>query len=267
MNNAQHNLVFVTIKPMLSDKSMQAILGKYGSAQTADSPQIGTVMRSTATMDAIKGYILNHNLKPGDPLPTEAELCADLGVSRSSVREAFRQLTALDIVTVHQGRGSFVGSMSLEPLVQTLILRNALDQSSGKASLRQVVSTRQVLDLGIAEDVVRQFSGTHNPKLHALVATMVERAKAGKTYLDEDIAFHEALTEFAGDSLISQLISAMWLVHQAFIPSLETPAADELIATAKAHQAMLEAAEAGDIDAYKAAVCSHYGPLAKIIDL
>lgn len=180
MNNAQHNLVFVTIKPMLSDKSMQAILGKYGSAQTADSPQIGTVMRSTATMDAIKGYILNHNLKPGDPLPTEAELCADLGVSRSSVREAFRQLTALDIVTVHQGRGSFVGSMSLEPLVQTLILRNALDQSSGKASLRQVVSTRQVLDLGIAEDVVRQFSGTHNPKLHALVATMVERAKAGK---------------------------------------------------------------------------------------
>ncbi|SDU77669.1 DNA-binding transcriptional regulator, FadR family [Arcanobacterium phocae] len=259
--------MFVTIKPMLSDKSLQAILDKYSTPSSNENTMIGTVMRSTATMDAIKGYILNHRLKPGDPLPTEAELCADLGVSRSSVREALRQLAALDIVTVQQGRGSFVGAMSLEPLIQTLILRNALDQTSGKASLRQVVATRKVLDLGIADDVVTHFTGTHNPKLHALVDTMVEHATHGQTYLDEDIAFHEALTEFAGDSLISQLMSAMWLVHQAFIPGLEAPATDELTATAHAHRDMLEAAEAGDVEAYKRAVDAHYGPLARIIDL
>ncbi|USR79680.1 FadR/GntR family transcriptional regulator [Arcanobacterium pinnipediorum] len=252
---------------MLSDKSLQVILKKYTASSTPDRSMIGTVMRSTATMDAIKGYILNHHLKPGDALPTEAELCADLGVSRSSVREALRQLAALDIVSVHQGRGSFVGQMSLEPLVQTLILRNSLDQSSGKASLRQVVITRKVLDLGIADDVVREFAGTHNPELHTLVDRMVERASSGQTYLDEDIAFHEALTRFAGDSLISQLISAMWLVHQAFIPELQTPASDELLITAHAHRDMLQAAEAGDLEAYKRAIDAHYGPLAKIIDL
>ncbi|QJC21341.1 FadR/GntR family transcriptional regulator [Arcanobacterium buesumense] len=252
---------------MLSDKSLQAILRKYSTPSATDNKLIGTVMRSTATMDAIKGYILNHRLKPGDQLPTEAELCADLGVSRSSVREALRQLAALDIVTVHQGRGSFVGDMSLEPLVQTLILRNAIDQNSGKASLRQVVATRKVLDLGIADDVVTHFTGTHNPELHTLVDTMVERATNGQTYLDEDIAFHEALIEFAGDSLIAQLMSAMWLVHQAFIPGLGAPPTDELTATAHAHRAMLEAAENGDLEAYKNAVDAHYGPLAKIIDL
>ena len=37
-------------------------------------------------MDAIKSYILRHGLRPGDRLPTESALCADLGVSRSSVR-------------------------------------------------------------------------------------------------------------------------------------------------------------------------------------
>lgn len=99
--------------------------------------------------------------------------------------------------------------------------------------------TRKVLDLGIAEEVVHEFKGTQNPELHALVDTMIERASAGCTYLDEDIAFHEALTKFTGDSLISQLISAMWLVHQAFIPGLGTPASDELLATAQAHRDIL----------------------------
>jgi len=82
-------------------------------------------------MYAIKSYILRHGLHPGDRLPTESALCADLGVSRSSVREALRKLQALDIVTVRQGSGSYVGDMSLQPLVETLVLRAALDDISG----------------------------------------------------------------------------------------------------------------------------------------
>lgn len=254
---------------MLSDKSLQAILDKYTNVTDPDftpAPPAQTT-RSSATMDAIKSYILNHDLKPGDPLPTEATLCADLGVSRSSVREALRKLEALDIITVHQGRGSFVGQMSMDPLIQTLILRNALDHTSGKASLRQVVATRKTLDLGIAEDVVRTFKGTENPELHELVDSMIAKALEGEGYLEEDIAFHNGLTEFTGDSLIRQLMSAMWLVHQAFIPQLDAPKEDQLLATAHAHRDMLAAAEAGNVDAYKAAVLAHYGPLAELIDL
>ncbi|PTK34592.1 FadR family transcriptional regulator, partial [Staphylococcus hominis] len=82
-------------------------------------------------MDAIKAYILKHQLTTGDPLPTEAKLCADLGVSRSSVREALRKLEALDIISVRQGRGSVVGQMSMQPLVETLVLKNALDHTQG----------------------------------------------------------------------------------------------------------------------------------------
>lgn len=250
---------------MLSDKSMQAILDKY--ANVTEPTSAPSANRSTTTMDAIKSYIMNHDLKPGDPLPTEATLCNDLGVSRSSVREALRKLEALDIVTVHQGRGSFVGDMSMEPLIQTLILRNALDHATGSESLRDVVATRRALDLGIAEDVVRTFSGTSNPELHALVDKMVEKANRGEVYIDEDIAFHNALTEFTGDSIIRQLMSAMWLVHQAFIPQLDTPKHDQLVATAHAHGDMLKAAEDGDVVAYKKAVIAHYGPLAELIDL
>ena len=254
-------------KRMLSDKSVQAILEKYTPSTVNTVQAINAVNRSAATMDAIKAYIMNHGLKPGDPLPTEAKLCADLGVSRSSVREALRRLEALDIVQVHQGRGSFVGDMSMEPLVHTLILRNALDQQTGQATLRQIVTTRRSLDLGIAQDLLKVTKGTENPELDALVDVMVEKARAGKTYIEEDIAFHSALVAPLHNELIAQLISAMWMVHQAFIPQMGEPGAKELLRTAKAHRDMLRAAEAGDLQAYQTAVYAHYDPLAKLIDL
>ena len=85
-----------------------------------------TPMRSRCdvTMDAIKSYILRERLQPGDLLPTEVELCEAVGASRSSVREAVRKLEGLNIVNVEHGRGTFVGSLSLDPMVETLAFRS-----------------------------------------------------------------------------------------------------------------------------------------------
>ncbi|QOQ39275.1 FadR/GntR family transcriptional regulator [Trueperella pecoris] len=254
---------------MLSDKSAQVLLQKFSPTTMsgrANEP-IAAINRSSATMDAVKAYILNHDLKPGDPLPTEAALCETLHVSRSSVREALRKLEALDIVRVHQGRGSFVGDMSLEPMVETLVLRYALDKASGAESLRQVVSMRRYIDLGVANSIVAALKGTDNPGLHELVARMVKKASAGKTYMEEDIAFHSGLMSYLNNELVSQLNAAMWLVHQAFIPELDVSRKASLLETAQAHQKMLETAEAGDAPAYRQAVREHYAPLANILEL
>lgn len=254
---------------MMSDKSMQAILKRVKpTPMSGSTPQrISSVNRSSATMDAIKSLILNRRLQPGDPLPSEAQLCEDLGVSRSSVREALRKLEALDIVRVQQGRGSFVGEMSLEPMVETLILRYATDHSSGHESLRNVVSMRRYIDLGISENLVAAMKGTENPELENLTDVMVEKAKASSTYLDEDIAFHNGLTAYLNNELLDQIAAAMWMVHQAFIPELDIEESPQLLETAQAHQKMLETAQEGNLDAYRDAVFEHYAPLAQILEL
>src|SRR5690625_4162533 len=64
----------------------------------------------------IQDLILAEGLAPGDPMPTEGALCEQLGISRSSVREAMRTLASLDIVEVRHGHGTFVGQLSLSPL-------------------------------------------------------------------------------------------------------------------------------------------------------
>lgn len=225
---------------------------------------VAVVNRAEATMDAIEQYILTKQLKPGDPLPTEANLCADLGVSRSSVREALRQLQALDIVVVRQGRGAFVGDMSLRPLVKTLVLRSSIATDSF-GSLREVVAVRKLLDIGVAQQVVDTMAGERHEDLHALVEEMVRKADAGKKFLDEDIAFHQGLLSGVENSLVLQLTSAMWMIHMAVVPSLPNVEAG-LLATAQAHEAMLVTAEAGDKEGYEAAVAEHYRPLLSILD-
>ena len=83
--------------------------------------------QSSTAMAEIKNYILTKGLHPGDALPTESQLCTDLGVSRSSVREAVRTLVALDIVEVRHGHGMFVGQVSMRPMVESLIFKGLLN--------------------------------------------------------------------------------------------------------------------------------------------
>ena len=254
----------------MSDKlSDRIVINSFAhSMNSTDSAvrdtQIPVVKRSTATIEAIKSYCLNNRLKPGDSLPTEATLCAVLGVSRSSVREALRTLEALDIVSARQGLGWFVGDMSLQPMIDTLMLRFALDQASGNESLRQVVALRRYLDMGIAPQVVTTMMGSEDPELDQLVEDMLTRAQAREWYTDQDIAFHQAILVKLNNPLLEQLTSAMWLIHQAFLSTLEQPVGS-LEETALAHQHMLEAARAGDLDAYYIAVNEHYGPLVDLL--
>jgi GntR family transcriptional repressor for pyruvate dehydrogenase complex len=59
--------------------------------------------------DAIIEMIREQDLNPGDQLPSEGQLHQDLGVGRSTVREAVRILVHLGVVETRQGQGTFVG--------------------------------------------------------------------------------------------------------------------------------------------------------------
>ncbi|QDW63774.1 FadR/GntR family transcriptional regulator [Oerskovia sp. KBS0722] len=221
----------------------------------------GQGVRPPTTTEQIKEYILRAHLRPGDLLPTEAELCSLLGVSRSNVREAIRTLAALDIVEVRHGYGTYVGQLSLKPLVEGLVFRGVLIPGDDFSALREVVEVRQALDLSMAEQIVTEMAGTSNPDLESLVAAMERKAQKGEDFFEEDREFHSHLLAHLDNFLVAQLGTAFWDVHQVVSPKLGLPAPEQIDLTAKAHGAMLRAAEAGDADAYRAAVVAHYAPL------
>lgn len=218
-------------------------------------------MRRSTTADQIKEFILTKGLRPGDSLPSEAELCATLDVSRSSVREAVRTLSTLDIVEVRHGHGTFVGRMSLNAMVQALVFRGVLSPGDDLRALRDVVEIRQALELAMADQVVAAHLGTTDDDLAELVQQMVDRAEAGLTFLEADRAFHTTLLASIDNSLAGQLVGAFWDVHVAVLPRLGLALPSDLRRTARAHGQMLRAAQAGDAAAFRAAVVDHYAPL------
>ena len=58
--------------------------------------------------EKIKEFVLSKHLQPGDPLPTELELCEALGVSRTSVRDALRRLETMCVLESRPAIGTFV---------------------------------------------------------------------------------------------------------------------------------------------------------------
>jgi len=212
----------------------------------------------------LKDYILRNQLKPGDLLPTEAELCEAVGASRSSVREAVKTLAALDIVEVRHGHGTFVGDMSLTALVESLAFRGLLSGEQDHLVLGQVVDVRQTLEQGLASEIVSKLSDEHRATLADLAQQMQQCAAHGDDFLDVDRAFHLTLMAPLGNDLILQLTEAFWQVQAIVAPTLHTDKPDHVL-TAKRHQAIVDAATAGDVPALRTAIAEHYAPIRSAI--
>lgn len=228
----------------------------------------GKAPRETPNVaEQIKALILSQGLQPGDSLPTESALTADLGISRPSVREALRHLEALDIVKVRRGVGGFVGSLSMSALVETLAFKTILLAGNDLQALREVVEVRRCLDLGLATTVCKKLEGNPQPGLESLVKLMFNKAECGQTFADEDFAFHDGVLALLGNDLMRQLVASFWKVHITALQSMEYPEPESLIASAKAHDEMLRAAIAGDVEEYQQAVARHYAPVYAALNL
>lgn len=217
-------------------------------------------LRRQAVTDAIKAYILQNHLSPGDLLPTESALCEELGASRSSIREAIKTLSALDIIEVRHGHGTYVGRLSMGALVEGLVFRAKLSSRDDFNVLGEVVGVRQLLEQGFAPPIIAEFDDELHAELAALVAGMRQRAKRGETFLEQDREFHLTLIRPLRNDLVSQFTAAFWDVQALVTPLLQATARD-VRQTVDAHDAIVQAAAAGDETAFVRAVENHYAPV------
>ena len=229
--------------------------GTYSTLMTSPATQAET------TMTAIKDFILRAGLQVGDALPTESQLCADLGVSRSSVREAVRTLVALDIVEVRHGHGMFVGKVSMRPMVESLVFRGLLNPGDDHRGLRDIVEVRITLDNALAEPVTQAWKNRQDTELDQIVAQMDTHAQKGELFTEQDRRFHMRMLEPLDNHLFLHLTEAFWAVHTLTVPLLGAPRPEDMLSAAKAHRAMLQAARDGDAQAYRQATTQHYAPL------
>ncbi len=123
----------------MSDLKPKRVAGpRFASSEVPLYYQLGTILRE---------QILSGAYAIGDQLPTEAELVADYGVSRITVRQALKTLEDEDLIRREAGRGTFVTG---HPAGDTLQMEDTLDDlmSMGMATSVQLLDLRPVAVTG-----------------------------------------------------------------------------------------------------------------------
>ncbi|MGZ7496012.1 FadR/GntR family transcriptional regulator [Corynebacterium sp. ZY180755] len=222
---------------------------------------------SKMAAEGIVQYIRDNHLTHGDPLPSETVLCEALGCSRSSVREAMRTLSSLDIVEVRHGHGTYVSSMSLSPLIQGMILRVLLSAEESFANLTHIVDLRAGFDHSVATELIGVWEGRDIEPLLAIVDEMRAEHKAGRSWTEQDRKFHTSLLEPVSNPLMRELSDAFWEVHMTALPQMDMGLPEDVEITIEAHAAMVRALHSGEIERFHELVDTHYEPLRRAIAL
>jgi GntR family transcriptional regulator, transcriptional repressor for pyruvate dehydrogenase complex len=155
--------------------------------------------------DAIKALIVSGELQPGDTLPPERELAAMLGISRPSLREAIRVLSALNVVEPRHGGGTYVTSLDPRQLAQPINFLLQVD----RMAFRHLLEVRQVLEVGAARLAAPRIT---EEQLDAL-AELTEHAERviGRPaqFLQLDFDIHTAIIEATGNPIYISLYQSI----------------------------------------------------------
>ncbi len=155
--------------------------------------------------DAIKGLILSGELKPGDSLPPERELAAMLGISRPSLREAIRVLSALNVVEPRHGGGTFVTSLQPRELAQPINFLLQVD----RMAFRHLLEVRQVLEVGAARLAAPRITDDQLAGLRDLTEQAELALGLPEPFLAFDFDIHTAIIEATGNPIYLSLYQSI----------------------------------------------------------
>ena len=160
--------------------------------------------------DRIQNLITRGNISPGDRLPSERQLAADLQVSRASVREAFRVLEQKDMVEIRRGKkgGAYVKSPSHKQLSEGMDILLQFD----RLSLDQIAEYREAIEGGITAMASRKARPDDIRRLKYLLEVAHSFLGKGSSWVDEfidaDKAVHLCVAQIAGNPLFTQSLEA-----------------------------------------------------------
>lgn len=209
---------------------------------------------SQTAQQAIRRYILDHDLGAGDALPPEGQLARELGVSRPSVREAVKGLEALGILEARTGVGLFVRSFSFGPILDNLTYSIGQDQDS----VGELLYVRKQLEAGAIEDVAARVTPAQLRVLRSVVDRMGERAAQGQASTEEDRFFHRALFAGLEAPLLMKLLDVFWEVYRRLRDQTTLAHTADPVRSWENHRRIVEALETGNPATARAAMLHHF---------
>ena len=178
--------------------------------------------RSEDVAHAIGLRIVGGNPPPGALLPTEHQLCAEIGVSRAALREGFRLLAARGMIIGRRKVGTIVRPMTDWNMLDASVLAWHLEQEPTEAFIDGLFEARLIVEpaasamaatrahadqIGVIREAFEEMVMAQRPPTQTSAEAATTDAEAEPEDIDKtvgaDLRFHKAILAAAGNHFLA----------------------------------------------------------------
>lgn len=197
-------------------------------------------------IETFKQALINGELKPGQKLPSEAELVQQFGVGRSAIREAMKVLQALGVIRIQQGNGTYIvdkpSPMMLSPLVFAVMLESGMSN--------ELVELRRLMEIGYCELAAQNATDDDWDRIEAAAHAHADYAGQPDPDVERlarlDLEFHRSILDASHNALVIRLGHAIEELFFASMRNTYIAVADNLEKSVRFHQEIISAIRAND---------------------
>jgi DNA-binding FadR family transcriptional regulator len=220
------------------------------------APVLRTTRLHAHVVDDIVGSIVSGELPPGALLPSEPEMSANFGVSRTVIREALRILGAKGLIDVRHGSGTRVTPPHQWDPLDASILAVRRERGQLGAVLSDLIEARGIIECEIAALAALRHDASDRARIEALLATMRGSLDRPDEFIEADAGFHDRLVAASGNRVLMRMMEPVYeLVH--FGQSLTNTIPGTLARALRDHAAIADAVFARDAERAREAMRTH----------
>ena len=171
------------------------------------------------------------NFKVGERLPSEFELMKEFCVSRNSLREAIKIMTAMGILEIRRGDGTYICSQAKPTMFDSVIYSLLLESSTNQ----EIVELRQLMDEIVLKLGIEKCDDHDIETLQDYILKMRESFSRGdySTAARLDYDFHIYLVECSKNPFLIRIVKGVYMLFERSIE--ENIRTEELFANADEH--------------------------------
>ena len=153
----------------------------------------------------IKEMIISGRVRPGEKLPREADLAAELGLSRNSLREAVKALTLVNVLDVRQGDGTYATSLAPSLLLEALSFIVDFHRDD---TVLEFLEVRRILEPAATALAALRMSEEGRKELGEILESAAVDSPI-EDFVAADLEFHRKIALGAGNSVLASLVDNM----------------------------------------------------------
>lgn len=210
-------------------------------------------------LNHLEQMLVTGELGPGQRLPPERTLAAQLGVGRSSVREALRVMEALGLLSTHTGSGPNAGAMIVSRPTGGMSMLMRLQVAAQNFPVADIVRTRLVLETEVMQALANRTPAPELSHAEELLDAMDAPALAAPEFLVLDAQFHVAMADAAGNLVVAAMMAGLRDSIESYVlagaPHTDWPAT--CVRLRHEHRGLVDAVRAGDATLARKRIVEH----------